>query len=260
MDSRLVFLVAFVIASAVPYTKANGNITALNYTLTRSDCGKTKLCVEKPTACDPSGTSGCFFTSTRISSIDTSLAFELSGNSTGYIAMAAGVSSNVSQGSNTVFVCGNNNGTFFFQTARLTNNTLETTTSPSVSNIQYRLNESSLIQCAFNIPIISNFSEALTNLGINFTTFNMSNLANAKFGSFLEVFQGSSNGTALGQPKSAFGSSFSVNLANVNSTTTTTITTTTTAAPTTKPTKNGSTSLFSHAALCLLAAVALRFL
>lgn len=53
--------------------------------------------MEKPTECDPSGTSECFFTSTKISIPDMSLIFELSGNSTGYIAMAAGVSSNVSQ-------------------------------------------------------------------------------------------------------------------------------------------------------------------
>ncbi|XP_056598590.1 putative ferric-chelate reductase 1 [Triplophysa dalaica] len=262
MDSRLVCLVVFVISSAVPYTKANGVITPLNYNFTHSDCGTTKLCVEKPTSCNPSGTSECFFASTRINQTDKSLAIELSGSSDGYIALAAGSSTNVSQGSNTVFVCGNNNGTFFFKTATFTNNILVTTNSTSVSDIQYSLKNQSLIQCAFTIPITSNNTEALNILGINVTMFNISNPANPISRVFLEVYKGSYNGTDFGEHTSAFGSSVSVNLADVKSSGITTKIPPT-AAPTIKatikPTSNGNPLLLSHAALGLLAAVALRF-
>ncbi|XP_065133236.1 uncharacterized protein [Paramisgurnus dabryanus] len=259
MDSRLVFLVAFVIASAVPSIKADWNATLLNYNITRNDCGKTKLCVEKPTGCDPSGTSDCSFTSTQINTTSVSLSFELSGNSTGYIALAAGGSSNMAQGRSVVFVCGNNNGTFFFKTANFTaNNTLQDTTSPTVTDVQYSLKPPSIIQCAFKIPI--NFTinnDALSILGMNSTTFNISNIANSTFTASYEVFQGSVNGSVLGTAKSTFGGSITVNLANVNSS----IATTTVAPTTTKATTSGSTSpfgLMSHA--LLLAAIALRLL
>ncbi|XP_055057499.2 uncharacterized protein [Misgurnus anguillicaudatus] len=260
MDSRLVFLVAFVIASAVPSIKADWNATPLNYNITRNDCGKTKLCVERPTGCDPSGTSNCSFTSTQFNPMSVSLSFELSGNSTGYIALAAGGSTNMAQGRNVVFVCGNNNGTFFFKTANLTaNNTLQETTSPTVTDIQYNLKPPSIIQCAFKIPI--NFTinnDALSILGINSTTFNISTIANATFTANFEVFQGDVNGTVLiGTAKSTFGGPITVNLANVNSS----IATTTVAPSTTKKTTSGSASpfgLMSNA--LLLAAIALRLL
>nr|XP_055057499.1 putative ferric-chelate reductase 1 [Misgurnus anguillicaudatus] len=260
MDSRLVFLVAFVIASAVPSIKADWNATALNYNITRNECRKTKLCVENPTGCDPSGTSDCSFTSTQFNPTSVSLSFELSGNSTGYIALAAGGSTNMAQGRNVVFVCGNNNGTFFFKTANLTaNNTLQETTSPTVTDIQYNLNQSSIIQCAFKIAInLTTNNDALSILGINSTTFNISNIANATLIASFEVFQGSVNGTVLiGTAKSTFGGPITVNLANVNSS----IATTTVAPSTTKKTTSGSASpfgLMSNA--LLLAAIALRLL
>ncbi|XP_056598577.1 G8 domain-containing protein DDB_G0286311-like [Triplophysa dalaica] len=328
MDSRLVFLVVFVISSAVPYTKANGNITPLNYTFTRNDCGQNKLCVENPALCDPSGTSQCFFASTRINTIDSHLAIEFSGNSTGYIALAVGDQSDLSQGPHAVFVCGIDNDTVFLKTAGFENinNTLEERSFTSVSDIQYSLKNQSLIQCAFTIPFNLTSYNTINILGFNFK-FNNTNIP-----VFLEVFHGSYNGGVFGEPMSAFGSSVSVNLADVNtssatnsiSTTTTPTTNTTTtpnttnttttpnttttilsttpnttkttttpnttnttttpnttnttttpnttatiptttptttpkAATTIKPTSNGNPLLLSHAALGLLAAVALRF-
>ncbi|XP_051555676.1 uncharacterized protein LOC127442046 isoform X2 [Myxocyprinus asiaticus] len=235
--------------------------------ITRNGCGINKLCMENPTGCDPSGSSQCFFTSSRFSSTNKSLAFELSGNSTGYIALATGVNSSLSQGTNVVFVCGNNNGSFFFQTTTLINNSLAISSWLNVSNIQGSIRKS-LIQCAFNIPIDVNIINTLT--GINTTNFNNTNLANTPINAFVEIFQGSTSGTVLGQPKSAFGSSFLVNLANassvvVNTAPTTTTTTTTTITTTTNTTNttaksvvtvaNGSISLISllsQAAITLL--------
>ncbi|XP_056598596.1 ferric-chelate reductase 1-like [Triplophysa dalaica] len=231
MDSRLVCLVVFVISSAVPYTKANGIITPLNYNFTHSDCGTTKLCVEKPNACNPSGTSECFFASTRINITDKSLAIELSGSSIGYIALAAGLSSNLSKGDNAIFVCGNNSGTFFFETGGFQNK-IVTVIPFNASNIQYRLKQPSVIQCAFTIPI--NLSNNNINiLGINFNK--------TKIPVFLEVYKGSYNGGVFGEPMTAFGSSVSVDLADVKS-------------------SGATNSISTTTALGLLAAVALRFL
>ncbi|XP_051553335.1 putative ferric-chelate reductase 1 [Myxocyprinus asiaticus] len=271
MDNRLMFLVVFVISCAVPCIKADGHLsppTILTSNITRGECGINKLCVEKPTKCDPSGSSQCFFTSTWFSTNTTSLAFELSGNSTGYIALAAGVNSSLSQGTNVVFVCGNNNGTFFFRTAVLTNNTLVITNSPNVSNIQGSIQQT-LIQCVFNIPIdfnISNTIGALATLGIKTKAFSFSNRANTTINTFIEIFQGSTNGTVLGQPQSVFGSSFLVYLANPNSTAIITSSpTNTTATPNTTfvTVANGSislTSLLSQAAIALLSIFTLRLL
>ncbi|XP_051985030.1 putative ferric-chelate reductase 1 [Xyrauchen texanus] len=271
MDNRLMFLVVFVISCAVPCMKTEGYLsppTKLTSNITRNECGINKLCVEKPTKCDPSGSSQCFFTSTRFFTNTTSLAFELSRDFTGYIALAAGLNSNLSQGTNVVFVCGNNNGTFFFRTAMLTNNTLVITNSPNVSNIQGSIQQS-LIQCAFNIPIDFNNSNtigALATLGIKASAFSFSNLANSTINTFIEIFHGSTNGTVLGQPQSVFGSSYLVNLANPNSTAIITSSPpNTTATPTTTvvTVANGSiplTSLLSQAAIALLSIFTLRLL
>ncbi|XP_056598597.1 ferric-chelate reductase 1-like [Triplophysa dalaica] len=229
MDSRLVFLVVFVISSAVLYNKANGVETPLNYIFTRSDCGTTKLCVQKPTSCDPSGTSECFFASTRFNFIDSHLAIELSGSSTGYIALAAGIKSDL--GDNAVFVCTNNNGSLLFRAGTYINNNL-VIRSFGESNIQYRLRQPNIIQCAFTIP----FKLSNNNINILGVNFNATNIP-----VFLEVYKGSYNGTVFGEPMSAFGSSVSVNLADVKS-------------------SGATNSISTTTALGLLAAVALRFL
>ncbi|XP_051990761.1 putative ferric-chelate reductase 1 [Xyrauchen texanus] len=232
MDSRLMLLVFFVIACDVPCIKAVRPTTNLTSNITRNGCGINKLCVENPAGCDPSGSSQCFFASSHFSSTNKSLAFEISGNSPGYITLATGVNSLLSQGTNIVFVCGNNNGSFFFQTTTLINNTQVITNWLNVSNIQGSIRKS-LIQCAFNIPIDVNSVNIISTLtGINTTNFNNTNLANTRINAFIEIFQGSTNGTVLGPLKSTFGSSFFVNLANassivVNTAPTTAITTTT---------------------------------
>jgi len=51
--------------------------------------------LDNPKGCDPSASSQCFFTSAILTNI--SLTVELSGNSTGYIALAAGLTSNITQ-------------------------------------------------------------------------------------------------------------------------------------------------------------------
>ncbi|XP_042627933.1 putative ferric-chelate reductase 1 [Cyprinus carpio] len=245
MESKLMFLVVCVIGCAVSCIKADGHLstpTNLTSNITRNECGKTKLCLDNPKGCDPSGSSQCFFTSVQIILTTFNLTVELSGNSIGYIALAAGVTSSVAQGLNIIFVCGNNNGRFFFRTATLFNNTLLTTNVPNVNNIQGSI-QPSLIQCVFSIPIDTNTLNFLSN--VNATNVNISNIANSQLNVFLDMLQGSTNGTVLGEPKSVFGSSVPVDLANVNSTNVV------------DPIANSKdsislNSLLSHAAICLL--------
>lgn len=54
--------------------------------ITRDGCGTSKLCVEIPADCDPTGNSTCLFGSAESLS-STNATFELRGNSTGYIAL-----------------------------------------------------------------------------------------------------------------------------------------------------------------------------
>ncbi|KAK7157313.1 hypothetical protein R3I93_008711 [Phoxinus phoxinus] len=215
MESKLMFLVVCVIGCAVSCIKADDNLptTSLTSNITRNECGKTKLCLDTPKGCDPSGSSQCFFTSVVFT--NTSVTVELSGNSTGYIALAAGLTSNISQDGNIIFVCVNNNSRLFFQTKTLYNNTLEITNIPNVTNIQ-GLIQSSLIQCVFTIHIDETVTFFLSSG--NGTHFNTSDIANSQILMFLDIWKGSTNGTVLGAPTSELGSSVLVNLANVNST------------------------------------------
>ncbi|XP_016119110.1 uncharacterized protein, partial [Sinocyclocheilus grahami] len=193
MESKLMFLVVCVIGCAVSCIKADGHLstpTNLTSNITGNECGKTKLCLDNPKGCDPSGSSQCFFTSVQINLTTLNLKVELSGNSSGYIALAAGVTSSVVQGLNIIFVCGNNNGRFFFRTATLLNNTLLTTNVPNVNNIQGSI-QPSLIQCVFSIPIDANTINFLNN--VNVTNVNISNIANSQLNVFLDVLQGSTN-------------------------------------------------------------------
>ncbi|KAK2903373.1 hypothetical protein Q8A67_008086 [Cirrhinus molitorella] len=275
MESKLMFLVVCVIGCAVSCTMADRQLsTNLTSNITRNECGKTKLCLDNPKGCDPSGSSQCFFTSVQINFTTPSLMIELSGNSNGYIALAAGMTYNVTQGGNIIFVCGKNSTEFFFQTATFSN-TLVTTNILNVNNIQGSI-QPSLIQCAFSIPIDANIISLLNN--VSGTNVNISNIDNSQMNVFLDILQGFANGTVLGE--SVLGSSVLVNLANVNSTgvvsptastnasttastnasttasTTVGTTTSTTARTTTKTTANSASislsSLLSHAAICLL--------
>lgn len=47
----------------------------------------SKLCIQTPDNCDPAGNSSCFFGSVAAAPNGTELMFQLSGNSTGYIAL-----------------------------------------------------------------------------------------------------------------------------------------------------------------------------
>ncbi|KAK3566996.1 hypothetical protein QTP86_008531 [Hemibagrus guttatus] len=64
--------------------KSNVSPTVL-LNITRTGCGSTKLCVSNESNCDPAGNSSCFFSSVQVK--NQTLSFELSGTTTGYVAL-----------------------------------------------------------------------------------------------------------------------------------------------------------------------------
>ncbi|XP_077064285.1 uncharacterized protein LOC143716052 [Siphateles boraxobius] len=210
MESKRMFLVVCVIGCAVSIIKAESNLTTtLTSKITRNECGKTKLCLDTPKGCDPSGSSQCFFTSVNLTNIR--LTVELSGNSSGYIALAAGVKSNISQDSHVIFICGNTPEGVSVQTT-LYNNTQRISNILNINNTQGSI-QSSLIQCVFTIPIDANVISFLSS--VNSSHFNISDIANSKILVFLDILEQSNNGSGLGAPTSVLESSVLVDLANV---------------------------------------------
>ncbi|XP_034159092.2 putative ferric-chelate reductase 1 isoform X2 [Pangasianodon hypophthalmus] len=200
MEARLIAVVLFV-CSVCHFTEAQLPApTALNTTITRTTCGSSKLCVSTPGNCDPSGNSSCFFSSTQLSS--TVLTVEISGSTSGYVALGLIATTNLTQplnqGVSAVFVCGNNNNSFFFQTATQNGAQLTpvNTSTINITSIQGSvMANQSLVQCTFNIT----FNSTFTQLPFNVTILN-----------------GTTNGTALGNLTTIF-SSGPLDLANPKS-------------------------------------------
>ncbi|XP_072219139.1 putative ferric-chelate reductase 1 [Leuresthes tenuis] len=123
--------------------------------ITRTGCGVTKLCVETPDNCDPTGNSSCLFGSvtagTPMPPNGVNMSFELSGNSSGYIAL--GLTLNETMGINMLFICGQNGSDMFFFQAVSKNGTSEMfeVLNRDVMEIRGTVN-GDMIQCEFNVP------------------------------------------------------------------------------------------------------------
>ncbi|XP_054914405.1 putative ferric-chelate reductase 1 isoform X3 [Poeciliopsis prolifica] len=115
-------------------------------TISRQECGSSKLCAAEPSECSPASGS-CYFLSAKQQS-GQNYSFELSGQSDGYIA--AGVSSTASQTArHRAYICANNNGAVRFFTGFINNLVLNLTESLDSSNQRGSIN-SGKIQCTFS--------------------------------------------------------------------------------------------------------------
>ncbi|XP_041849135.1 putative ferric-chelate reductase 1 [Melanotaenia boesemani] len=156
MEQTLILLFTTVMLFVAPGVNADLSFAANpQFSITRTGCAVTKVCVSIPDSCDPAGNGVCLFGSVHASTPTppngTQMAFELSGNSSGFIAL--GLTSNASVGTSMLFVCAqNSSGSFFFQTQTRNNinNTL-TSLDRTVTQIQGKVNGSS-IQCGFTVP------------------------------------------------------------------------------------------------------------
>ncbi|MEQ2315961.1 hypothetical protein AMECASPLE_027774 [Ameca splendens] len=128
--------------------------------ITRAGCGTTKFCLDKPNECNPAAnTTPCLFGSGKATAFNNptgiDLTFELSGNSTGYIAL--GLTQNVSVDPIMLFICGQNsssNGTFFFTTMTLDVNKTLTSLARNMTGIMTGIQSSVVgenIKCKFSV-------------------------------------------------------------------------------------------------------------
>ncbi|XP_043954317.1 mucin-5AC [Gambusia affinis] len=117
--------------------------------ISRQECGTSKLCAAEPSKCDPaSGT--CYFLSAKQQSGQT-YNFELSGQTDGYIA--AGLSTAISlSASYRVYICANNNGAVRFFTGFINNLVLNLTQTLNTSNVKGSVTTGK-IQCTFSADL-----------------------------------------------------------------------------------------------------------
>ncbi|XP_037537823.1 putative ferric-chelate reductase 1 [Nematolebias whitei] len=121
--------------------------------VTGTGCGSSKLCVDTPSGCDPTGNSSCFFGSIKVKNVTTNqFSFQLSGNSTGYVAL--GLTVNSSAGSTLLFACArkaSNNASIIFLTS-LMNNAGGNLTQGNAMVTEIRgLVNNNQIQCEFDV-------------------------------------------------------------------------------------------------------------
>lgn len=134
------------------------NNTQVN--ITRAGCGVTKLCVETPDDCDPTGNNSCLFASVKASAPmapnGSVLSIQLRGVSPGYVAL--GLTLNASEGTTMLFVCAQNNTDdekFFFQTLQRNNtDSMQTPSERTVTEIRGMVNDM-VIQCEFDVPSVN---------------------------------------------------------------------------------------------------------
>ncbi|CAN9503013.1 unnamed protein product [Ophioblennius macclurei] len=160
MERGLILLTATVMVFMTSGVRGTDHLSFDNATvgnITRDGCGVTKVCVEQPINCDPAGNSSCLFTSINASTPmppnGVNVSVELSGESEGYIAM--GLTANASQGYTLLFICAQNNGSFFFRT--MSRNNINMSLVPAetiVTGIRNSVN-GNMIRCTFDIPRIN---------------------------------------------------------------------------------------------------------
>ncbi|KAM6919210.1 putative ferric-chelate reductase 1 [Xenentodon cancila] len=155
MERTFILLTATVMLFVTPQVKAvltYANNTQVN--ITRTGCGITKLCVETPSKCNPAENATCLFVSVNASAPNppkgVDMSFELSGNSSGYIAL--GLTKNTTQGSTMLFVCAKINETFqFVMMSRNNSNDLLSSDDRNVTAIRGTV-VGEMIQCEFDVP------------------------------------------------------------------------------------------------------------
>ncbi|XP_042352920.1 putative ferric-chelate reductase 1 [Plectropomus leopardus] len=158
----MILLVAVLMVYLSPGVKGTSHLSFSNDTVnvTRLGCGNTKLCVSTPDDCDPAGNKSCLFAAVVANNTmapnGTELAFELRGDSAGYVAL--GLTVNASEGTTMLFICAQNssdNESFFFRTMDRNNSNNELTpTETRVKGITGMVN-GSVIKCEFIVPKVN---------------------------------------------------------------------------------------------------------
>ncbi|XP_015260041.1 PREDICTED: putative ferric-chelate reductase 1 [Cyprinodon variegatus] len=140
--------------------------------ITRTGCGKTKFCLAVPDDCDPAGSGSCLFGSVKPTAINipngVDMAFELSGNSEGYIAI--GLIPNNSELLN-FFSCGKNSGSFFFRSSIANQTSTTEEEEPMETTVTGNSTNGVNIKCTFTVAKVnaSKISSARTTENITYS-------------------------------------------------------------------------------------------
>ncbi|XP_012708322.2 mucin-19 [Fundulus heteroclitus] len=155
--------------TAAPSNNATmmAGIPPLQAAVSKDGCDFTKLCVVQPSECDPSTGANCFFLSAR-QHIGQTFEFELSGQTSGYIAAGVSTAANKA-GSHRAYICVNNSGAVRFLTGTIDNSVLNTTETLNSSNEKGTVNNGK-IQCTFTAALPNTTSRASTQYSLSVTT------------------------------------------------------------------------------------------
>ncbi|KAG7454996.1 hypothetical protein MATL_G00251850 [Megalops atlanticus] len=251
MDSRLTLVVSVVMGCLVLTVRGDGHLSnstgssdftflsvqPLTGVFNRTGCGVSKLCVEQPTECNPATNGTCAFVSSALSSVNgTDIAFELRGESTGYIALL--LSPDSQQGNDKAYVCANSNNSVILTTALFNNSALTPDNTLPVSGALGSVS-GNIIRCSFVAS------------GLNATA---SSARSADTSFFVSFATGSFSNGVLGSPAVQLLSNRSLDLTNASSNASPS------SAPTAPPTTAGGSALLHPAlqGLVLLSMLILR--
>ncbi|XP_032440240.1 putative ferric-chelate reductase 1 [Xiphophorus hellerii] len=130
-------------------TAESGIIHAIMTSISRQECGTSKLCVDTPSKCDPAS-GDCYFLSVKKQS-NQKYTFELSGQAQGYIS--AGLSTDAYlNDSGIAYICANHNGGVRFFAGFFNNLVPNVTDLLNVTEKHGSVN-SSKIQCIFTADL-----------------------------------------------------------------------------------------------------------
>ncbi|XP_026181871.1 putative ferric-chelate reductase 1 isoform X2 [Mastacembelus armatus] len=131
-------------STTTPTTTTTGSKSNIS----SAGCGVDKVCLRNPSNCDPSVSTGCFFMSARMSPSRTSIRYEMTGPSNGYVSF--GFSDDKSMGNDDIYICGiGSDGVVFLKHAFSTGEvTPQTIALGSVLNMTTSV-QGTVISCSF---------------------------------------------------------------------------------------------------------------
>ncbi|KAL7855393.1 hypothetical protein AOLI_G00189970 [Acnodon oligacanthus] len=227
------------VAVAFIVLRAETTAAASNISISYQGCNQNKTCLSTPDKCDPAASDSCFFLSAGLPLNSTNITFELSGQSSGYIAVAFSVNSQMD-----IYACDGG--------VKLMHTTLSIGSSSSLGNLSTEALvtnsvNGSTIQCMFtlsglNVLIVNNsqlnisniflikgnfINETLGTPEIKFPINSTATLFTVLSSIPNSIAFGANNATTVGGNNNNNSSSSNSNNTTTTSTTTTTTTTTT---------------------------------
>ncbi|KAL6466421.1 hypothetical protein MHYP_G00242250 [Metynnis hypsauchen] len=147
--------------------RAETTAAASNISISYQGCNQNKTCLSTPDKCDPAASGSCFFFSAGWPLNSTNITFELSGQSSGYIAVAFSVNSQLDNDSN-IYACASNSGVKLIHTT-LSNRSSSTLGNSSSEALVRGSVNGSTIQCVFTVsglkmPIVNNSQLNISNI------------------------------------------------------------------------------------------------